>query len=294
MNQAVITLFWVSLAVYGLATVLFVWGALLKRERLVRAGMWVAGAGLVAHTAAVALRWIAAGRIPVIEDYENALVTAWATVIAFFLLTWRYPRLRPAGALVMPFVLLTLGYGATISPAIPEYADAYKSPWLVTHVIFAWMTYATYSVAAGCGLAEILKTRAEKRGPLAAGSFYDRLPSIPVLQDVTFRLVVFGFLVNAVMIASGAIWAYRLWGSYWSWDPVENWSLITWLAYGLYLHLRLTIGWRGTRLAWIAVLALVGVMMTFWGIQLFPTTYHLFRQMKDIGRVGGPGRIPGL
>jgi ABC-type transport system involved in cytochrome c biogenesis permease subunit len=94
-----------------------------------------------------------------------------------------------------------------------------------------------------------------------------------------FKLVAFGFLNNAVMIVSGAIWAYRLWGSFWRWDPVETWSLLTWLAYGLYMHAKLTLGWGPRRLAWIALFALFGVMMSFWGVQLLPNSFHLFQDL---------------
>lgn len=113
-------------------------------------------------------------------------------------------------------------------------------------------------------------------------------PGIERLQELTFRMVAFGFLVNAVMIASGAIWAYELWGSYWRWDPVETWSLLTWLAFGFYMHARLTLAWKGPRLAWVAVGALLGVLMTFWGVQFAPTSYHLFRDLGGTMQLSRP------
>ena len=70
------------------------------------------------------------------------------------------------------------------------------------------------------------------------------------------------------MIAAGSIWAKNLWGSYWTWDPVETWSLLSWLVYGVALHLRFTMGWGGRRLAWLLVLAIVGVLVSFWGVNL--------------------------
>ena len=63
-------------------------------------------------------------------------------------------------------------------------------------------------------------------------------------------------------------------GSYWNWDPVEVWSLISWLIYGIYLHLRITFGWRGRRLAWYALAALVAMIVSYWGIPFAVETFH--------------------
>ena len=79
------------------------------------------------------------------------------------------------------------------------------------------------------------------------------------------------------MIASGAIWARELWGSYWSWDPVETWSLVTWLMYGLTIHLRLTRGWRGARFARMAIGCIAGMIISFFGVTLVvDTSNHFF------------------
>ena len=88
------------------------------------------------------------------------------------------------------------------------------------------------------------------------------------LDELMFRSTAFGFITDTVMIAAGSIWAKDLWGSYWSWDPVETWSLLSWLVYGVSLHLRITLGWRGRRLAWLLVFAIIGVLISFWGVNL--------------------------
>jgi ABC-type transport system involved in cytochrome c biogenesis permease subunit len=68
------------------------------------------------------------------------------------------------------------------------------------------------------------------------------------------------------MIATGSIWAHGLWGRYWGWDPIETWSLISWLIYGAALHLRITMGWKARRMAWLAVGAMATVIISFFGI----------------------------
>jgi len=104
-----------------------------------------------------------------------------------------------------------------------------------------------------------------------------KLPPLEMLDDMMFRYVVFGFITDAVMIATGAIWAKDLWGNYWSWDPVETWSLVSWLLYGLVIHLRVSLGWKGSKLAWLAIVAIIGVLVSFWGVNfIVEKSAHIF------------------
>ena len=110
----------------------------------------------------------------------------------------------------------------------------------------------------------------------AKPGFARRLPSLDVLDEVSYRGVAFGFPLLTIGIITGAIWADQAWGTWWSWDPKETWSLITWLFYGGYLHTRLTMGWRGRHSAVIAVIGLVMVLITYLGVNLFLTGLHSY------------------
>lgn len=279
--------FWVGLILYAVATVGITAGFAFAKQSWTNASFWVATAGFAAETIAIVTRIIDSGRLPYIGQFENALAGTWVIAGCYVALAiWR-PSLRAAGVVVLPFVILTLGYGLTQPTVAGPVTPPYKSIWLVVHVLFAWFTYAAYTSAAALATIELIKT---KNNPPRETSPIWKTPDVDTLQDLTLRLVGFGFIVNAAMIASGAIWAYELWGAYWRWDPVETWSLITWLAYALYLHLRLTLGWRGKRLAWVAVASLFGVMMAFWGVQLLPNaTFHLFQDIG--GEFDGGGRM---
>jgi len=278
-------LFWVAAVGYGVATLLVASGLAFKKERLLSASTWVVVAAFASETLSIVARWTTSGRLPYVEDYENLLAGTWAIVLVYLIVVFVWPKTRAIGVVVLPFVLLSLGFAMTLSSDASPITPPYRSVWLGIHVMFAWATYAAYTAAAGLAIIELMKSR---KKPLSEDSVLKNTPNIERLQELTFNMVAFGFLVNAVMIASGAIWAYELWGSYWRWDPVETWSLLTWLAFGFYMHARLTLGWRGPRLAWIAVGALFGVLMMFWGVQFAPTSYHLFRDLGGTMQMGGP------
>ncbi len=102
------------------------------------------------------------------------------------------------------------------------------------------------------------------------------LPTADVLDSITYKTIGIAFPLLTAMIAAGAYWANRTWGSYWSWDPKETWAAITWLVYAGYLHMRITRGWRGRRAAYFAILGFAVVMFTFFGVTYLLPGLHAY------------------
>jgi len=102
------------------------------------------------------------------------------------------------------------------------------------------------------------------------------LPSADNLDRITHKTISLAFPLLTLMIAAGAYWANQTWGSYWSWDPKETWAAITWLVYALYLHMRVTRGWRGRRAAYFAIVGFAVVMFTFFGVTYLLPGLHAY------------------
>jgi len=102
------------------------------------------------------------------------------------------------------------------------------------------------------------------------------LPASDALDQLTYKTIGVAFPLLTLMIASGAYWANRTWGSYWSWDPKETWALITMLVYAGYLHMRITRGWRGRRAAYFAILGFAVVLFTFFGVTYLLPGLHAY------------------
>jgi ABC-type transport system involved in cytochrome c biogenesis permease subunit len=103
---------------------------------------------------------------------------------------------------------------------------------------------------------------------------FGKLPSQQVVEEYVSRFVLAGFLLWGIMIVTGAMWANESWGRYWSWDPIETWSLVVWLIYAVYLHLRYMRKWRGERLAWFAIVAMPIALFCLVGIPTVFKTIH--------------------
>jgi cytochrome c-type biogenesis protein CcsB len=98
-----------------------------------------------------------------------------------------------------------------------------------------------------------------------------------MLDEITYKSINVGFpLFTIGGLLMGAIWANSAWGKYWGWDPKETWSLITWFVYALYLHARYVSGWRGKRVAILAVVGFIAVIFTYLGVNLVLSGLHSY------------------
>lgn len=275
MSQLEELFFWLTLVGYGLAGVLNLASlTVLKKKKLLYFSKQLGFLAFLFHLVALVTRTVVTGHFPVKGGYENALAGGAFVIGLFYLVQNYFPSLEVVGSGVFFIVLLVMGTSLTNIPPLEPLTPPYKSIWLWIHVFFAWLAYSSYTLAAALSVLYLIRQKRNLSEKLLV-----KLPPQERVDDLWFRFVVFGFVTNAIMIASGSIWAHYLWGSYWKWDPVETWSLITWLLFGLFLHLRLTLGWKGERMFWITILGLITINISFWGVQLIPNTYHLFRKI---------------
>ncbi len=249
---------WTAIAGYAFAFAALAAGWAFRGERARRAGWWLGGVALGAHALALIARWIATGHAPVMGVYENSLAGALFLPVIFGAVAWRFAPVRRGAPLVVAATLLLVGNGLMGRADGLALEPPYRSGWLAVHVTFAWFAFGSYLVASALCALFLWATRRKARVPEP-----DRRD---VMDEISAKLIAFGFVSDSVMVASGAIWAHGLWGRYWGWDPIETWSLVTWLVYGAYLHLRFTLGWKGRKAAWVGLLAAAGVVMTFFGL----------------------------
>lgn len=254
------------MAVYALACAGYVYAFVFKNERILGRLIWLVAAGFFFHCATMLAVYAETGHLPWAGDYESALMGGWFIVLFTLIVAFQRRELSMLALATVPVTLLMMGYGMMNKKELGPMAASLKTVWLYIHVYFAWLAYGAYMLAMAAGVMYLLKQRATRHG--VDNPFYVRMPSLGRLEELIFRYVSFGFITNAIEMAAGSIWAKDLWGSYWSWDPIEVWALVGWLQYGLFIHLRLTRGWRGVKLAWLSIAAVVAVVISFFGVSI--------------------------
>jgi len=260
--------FWLAVVLYGVSTFSYIFGLIAKQEKLFQVGLFSALAGFIPHLFTITVRWMASGISPFITISESITFGIFVAVLIFLIFQFTAKKVRPLGVLVMPVSFVLMGWAGTLMKDVAtQLAPALQSWWLWVHIIGATTGFGSVLIAAGIGMMYLLK---EKK----SGGIYEKLPELQALDNLSYRFVTGGFIMYGLMIISGAFWSNQVKGNFWNWDPVEVWSLISWLIYGIYLHLRITFGWRGRKLAWYSMIALAVMIISYWGIPFSVETFH--------------------
>jgi ABC-type transport system involved in cytochrome c biogenesis permease subunit len=219
----------------------------------------IGGAGLLLLSlAAWVARWLAVGHMPLFGTYESSLSLALA-LIAVATLTRRDGPVVAGSALLAGALLV---HGFRFDPAGYALTISERSIFVDIHALFAWLAFGVLGLNAVLGALEIAGAA---RGTAGAG---------PWLA----RSLHWGFALHSAMMASGSFYKFLLFGTPWSFDPVETLGLLAWLAYGTLLHMHLFAGWEGRRLAGWCLFTFVLLVVSYRGIVYFPawSTYHIF------------------
>lgn len=260
------TLFNIGLACYIAALVSAVIYLMAKRRFLDVLVNVLIGAGGLTQTIYIIRRWLEAGRPPFSNMFESLVLFAWTVAVIYLVLRVRR-NLPWLGAAAAAFSTLALAHASTFESSIQPLMPALQSNWLTFHVLTCFLGYGGFAVAALVGVGYLVVDRpASTVAPDVKES----------LETVMTRTISFGFLFLTLGILTGAVWANSAWGTYWSWDPKETWSLISWFIYAIYLHCRYMRGWRGKRAAWISIVGFVSVLFTYYGVNFLLSGLHSY------------------
>jgi cytochrome c-type biogenesis protein CcsB len=278
MNTLNVHLFDLTTFLFGTATGSYIVALYGKKEILARIGTWICMAAAIISTAAIGIRWIESyemgiGRIPVTNLYESLVFFAWSINLFYLFVERKYGN-RSFGAFVVPIAFLTMAFAFTIESGIQPLVPALQSYWLHAHVITCFAGYAAFAVSAGVAVMYLLKER--RGGDGSTGGVLALFPGTRVLDDLVYRAIVWGFPLLTAGIITGAAWANFAWGTYWSWDPKETWSLIVWLVYAAFLHARITRGWHGRRAAILSIAGFTATIFCYLGVNLVLSGLHSY------------------
>jgi len=273
------TFFMASMTLYLICFLAYLVFAATKSNRMGNLSTSLLVSGVLIHSVGLALRWVEThrtgyGYVPLSNMYESLVFFSWTIILIYLILEFKY-RQKIIGVFVTPFAFLAIaltsiipGVDAKITPLIP----ALQSNWLAIHVITCFLGYAAFAVSFGISVLYLIQDKGgtEKR----EGSKW--LPSASLLDEISYKAIVIGFPMLTLGIVTGAAWANYAWGSYWSWDPKETWSLITWFVYAAFLHARLTRDWRGRKAAVLSIVGFSAVLFTYFGVNYIISGLHSY------------------
>jgi cytochrome c-type biogenesis protein CcsB len=264
--------FAIAYGAYAVALSLYCGYAISRREKLANVARGVLILAVLAHATSLIIRTVIARQMPQHGWYvpwsnwfESFSFFGLVIIIEYLIIQWG--RETPIlGVFITPlaFASMVMAINSPFGTQIPNLPPALQSYWMAIHVPVMFTSYAAFTNAFGVGLAYLLQERQLKSRHPSSVMF--RLPALNDLDNLIYRIIWVAFPLLTLGVLLGARWAYDAWGRYWGWDPKETWAFITWLTFLIYLHMRLVVGWRGRKSAYLSLFGFVVVMMTYIGV----------------------------
>ena len=247
-----------SFGSYFAAMVLYAGGLFFAKKIFSASARFFMILGIASLSYYIGMRWQIAGRPPFSNMFESLVVLSWAIAIVSVFIDIKY-KIKNIAALTALMSLLAIGYASLLDKEITPLLPALKSNWLTIHVLTCFIGYAGLTVAFVSSALLLCRSKEDAK-----------------LDTISYKMIIFGFLFLTLGIISGAVWANSAWGTYWSWDPKETWSLITWFIYAIYLHTRLKKGWKGKPAAWLSVAGFLAMLFTYFGVNYLLSGLHSY------------------
>jgi len=256
----------VALAVYALSALAYglLWHRSIRLARIPATALM--SAGLAINIFQIVFRWTTAGQPPFKTLYESLLLLAACIAVVYLAMEAVY-RLRVLGlpaaigaAAAVLYAYIQVDKEAVNLPA------ALQSGWFIPHVVVYFFGYAALFIGTAAAVLYIARPAPIRlgRADLTGSSEID----VDAFMSGSVR---FGFVLLTMGLLMGAFWAKAAWGDYWVWDPKETWSLVTWLVFATYMHMRFVGGWSRRGLAIVVVVGFAAVIFTYLGMQLLPS-----------------------
>lgn len=214
--------------------------------------------------------------------YEALIFLSWSLTSIHLIIEYYFKNSYQfiIGGMTTPTALFLNGFASfqlpesmqKFSPLVP----ALQSNWLMMHVTVMLLSYATLICGCIVSIGYLFLYTSKSSGFRGGGSLRQGVP-FHQLDQMSFRSISIGFPLLTLGIISGSVWANEAWGSYWSWDPKETWSLITWIIFAVYLHLRLTkVPQNEIKSAFVATGGFFVVWICFLGVNFLSKGLHSY------------------
>nr|MBF0223192.1 cytochrome c biogenesis protein CcsA [Desulfobulbaceae bacterium] len=190
-------------------------------------------------------------------------------MLSYLIACYKKHSIKFIGVITLPCAFLMIGLGLMANPQIQNLPATFHTLWLIVHILFAKITVGSGFIALGCSIFYLIKAK-KKSG----NTFVQKLPDPVSLDSYSFQFFGMAFVFWTISVIAGAIWAHKSWGRYWAWDPIETWSLLTWLAFGIYMHLRRFHGLKEKKAAIFIICCFGLVILTLFLVPFITNTVH--------------------
>lgn len=250
----------ISFALFLLTTLLLGASIIYKNKYLTQTGLICLGSGIFTNTMSIVSRGIVSGHMPMSNTYETLVLFSWLIAIIYLFL-WKTDKERFLATGCSLLIVLIIAVASFVNDVPRPLIPALQSNWLTIHVLFCFISYAAFAISFVTSIIHLL--------------FYKKNISLD-FGTITYKTIVYGYAFLILGITTGSVWGEQAWGSYWSWDPKETWSLITFFIYTIYLHTKNIFGWEDKKRSILSIVGFLFIVFTYFGVNYLLAGMHSY------------------
>ncbi len=259
---------------FYLATFLFYLVAFIKVKtpltNIKRVSLFVT---LLFHGLYLLLRTIEFEHAPITNKFEVFTVLAFALCFSYFVLEL-ITDVRGTGTFIIFFSLIFQTISSLFITDLLVVNEILKNRFLGLHVLSALLGYSGFTISAVYGILFFLLYKNLKSQKY--GFLFERLPSLEILETMSFYAVLIGFTLLTIAIVIGVIWLPKAFPDFSYLDPKLITTGMVWLVYTGGIITKFVLKLYGKKVILFSIWGFVFAILSFAITSIVQSTFHSF------------------
>ncbi len=264
---------YITICIYLVSCIFGITGMLLRKNRLEKAGCWLAVLAFFCQTLALILGFHR-------NEYGALSIGAYLQLLAWFFLLCgigAWWRLKEDSILLFaaPCGLILFLMSPHWLDAVVNLPDFLSSPFYTLHIGALFLSLGLLFIAFLSGIIFIFIEKKLKNKKSITG-FWKNMPSLLLLDNINSVCVLSAFPLYTIGLITGLIWSQPVYGRTISGDPKEFISLVIWVLLAILFHNRLAKGWKGRKPAIFIIFIFILSLFSIFFINFLVSSHHAF------------------
>lgn len=228
---------------------------------------------LIAHILYIIFRTVEFDHTPITSKFEIFSLLACSIAFSYFLLEL-LTDIRGTGTFILFFSVVFQVISSLFIEHNYQVPEVLRNRMLGIHVISALLGYSGFTISAVYGILFLILYKNLKTNKF--GLIFNRLPSLEILEKLSFYSVLIGFILLTIAMIIGIIWLPSAFPNFRYSDPKLVGTFFVWFIYSLGIASKLIGKWYGRK---VIIFSLSGFVLTMVSLILTSTlqnTFHSF------------------
>ena len=210
---------------------------------------------------------------PITNVFEIFTILAFSVSFSYFILEL-VTDIRGTGPFIIIISIIFQIISSIFIEDLFEVREVLRNNLLGSHVFTALLGYSGFTISAVYGFLYLILYKDIKLNKF--GLVFNRLPSLEILEKLSFISAVIGFALLTIAMAIGVAWLPKAFPDFSYTDPKLIGSFLVWFLYGLGILSKVLGKWRGKKVVVLSIIGFLVAIMSTMLSNFLAKSFHSF------------------